>query len=49
MRGDKLYLEGGSLPLASKVAATRQHFSATPSTGVTPATPQKNFLAEVRV
>lgn len=30
--------KGGSLPLAAKVTAVRQRFSATPSAGDTPAT-----------
>ena len=34
-------LQGGSLPLAPKVAAVRQRFSATPSAGDTPATPPR--------
>jgi hypothetical protein len=35
-------------PLAAKVAAARQRFSATPTAGDTPATPPDRFIAEVR-
>ena len=41
--------KGGCLPLAPKVAAVRQRFSATPSAGDTPATPPAWFNAEVLI
>lgn len=36
MKGMATILSGGSLPLAPKVAAPRQRFSATPSPGLRP-------------
>lgn len=42
-------MEGGSLPLAPKVAAVRQRFSAPPSAGDTPATPPTYLHAKEAV
>ena len=38
MSGIVKRIEGGSLPLAPKVAATRKRFCATPSAGLCPGT-----------
>jgi hypothetical protein len=45
----RIAYNGGSLPLAPKVAALRQRFSAAPSAGETPATPPSWCRLEVKI